>query len=223
MKKFAKKSAKRNDVADLVKSILSKSKGEIKLTVNQTMSIVEYTEKLSDRCILNLLAIELGEGFKNFDGCDTLKAFITKHMRLKYNTVHHRLTAARVAFSIGGYDMVGKHPDDAMRAMKVLHVEQRRELYNHIKTEQGANQDKDVKLNIELVEKTIKELYPNNAKVSDKPKLKQVTDKQISKFFGALLADTENAVPNFAKAVKANFSSTQRQALIELLEDSDES
>lgn len=222
MTKPKKKPLAKNNAIDLVKNVLSKPEGEIQLTLEETKSIVEYTNNLSDKCMLNILAIEFGQGFRHFEGCGSIKEFVTKHMKLKYNTFHHRLTAARVAFSIGGYDMLGKHPDDAMRAMKNLHVEQRREVYNRIKAEKEAKEDKDVKLNIELVEKTIKELYPNKAKVSNKPKLKQVTDKQISKFFGALLADAENAVPNFAKAVKDNFSSTQRKALIKLLKDLDE-
>lgn len=123
MTKPKKKPLAKNNAIDLVKNVLSKPEGEIQLTLEETKSIVEYTNNLSDKCMLNILAIEFGQGFRHFEGCGSIKEFVTKHMKLKYNTFHHRLTAARVAFSIGGYDMLGKHPDDAMRAMKNLHVE----------------------------------------------------------------------------------------------------
>ncbi|MEO3879969.1 hypothetical protein [Rheinheimera fenheensis] len=202
----------------LVESLLSGGRVSKSLSADEVELILKETMTLSNKMMHNLVAIELVEGYRALD-CNSMKELIEKYYPGKYKTIHHNFNAARVAYSIGGKELLGKYPDDAMRAMKHLSVEQRKEIYEYLVQSQNATSE-SVRVTIKLVEQAIEERIPSKIKTK---KLKhsswsKIITNKANKFFETLMENEPAGIALLAAVIGDKLRPDQVQKLAMLIQ-----
>lgn len=208
--------------AEWVKETLSAGVAVPDVTKEQVLEVIKHSKGLCNNILRNLLAVDISQCFPILQ-CNNIKELIEKYFDGKYKSIHHNLKAAHVAYSIGGSELIGKYPDDAMRAMSHLNVEQRKAVYKKIIDDQKADSSKKVTFNIKLVKKAIEKHYPHLRKKekSDGSASRNVTEKQADKYFESLFNNPDKAMPTLAATIKEKLRPDQLIELIKLIQASE--
>ncbi|MBU1308345.1 MAG: hypothetical protein KKE30_02275 [Gammaproteobacteria bacterium] len=187
----------------------------------EVIQIIAHSKNLSQKKMLNLLAIEISGSFKSM-GFGYMKEFIENQFDGKYKAIHHGLAAARVAYSFGGAELVEKYNDDAMRAMKRLDVEQRKDVFNWLMKEQNATKD-TVEVTVKTVEEAITTLFRHKvvAKKTGETNWHKIIEKQADKFFEGLLDKVDKPLTLLATAIQTKLQPEQLSELIKLIQASE--
>lgn len=221
LKKDKNKNEHKNEykaVPELVKDTLNLGEVAPPFSKEQVMRIINHSAGLGQKMMMNLLAIEISNSFEVL-GYDNMKELIETHFNGKYKSIHHNLTAARVAYSIGGPELIEKYPDDAMRAMKNLDVVQRKEVFNLLLKKQNATKD-TVNVTIKMVKAAIKKLYPHKlaASKSKGTNWRKVIEKKADKFFEDLLDKVDEPLTLLAATIQSKLRPEQLSELLELIQ-----
>lgn len=205
----------------LVESLLSGDTASKFLSAEEVEFILRETMALNNKMMHNLVAIEIVEGYRALD-CNNLKELIEKYYPGKYKAIHHNFNAARVAYSIGGKELIGKYPDDAMRAMKHLSVEQRKEIYQYLIQSQNATRE-SVRVTIKLVEQAIEDRIPSKikAKKSKHSSWSKIITNKANKFFETLMENEPAGIALLAAVIGDNLRPDQVQKLAMLIQNKD--
>ena len=205
-------------VPEMVRDTLALGEKAQPFSKEQVMRIIHHSTGLGQKMMMNLLAIEITNSFEAL-GFDDMKELIETHFNGKYKKIHHNLTAARVAYSIGGPELIEKFPDDAMRAMTRLSVEQRKAVFEWHLKEQNANKD-TVKVTIKSVQEAINVLYPHKftASKSKSTNWRQVIEKKADKFFEDLLDKVDEPLTLLAASIQSKLRPEQLSELVQLIQ-----
>lgn len=124
-------------------NVLEKSKkilltGHGKLNKQELQTVLERVSSFGKNIGTLLLSVEMSKSHEA-DDCKTMHSWIKMHFEEDYNKINRYLVSARIAFNIGGSDVIGRYSDSSLGAMNKLTAEQQKKVYSKIKKEHGEN------------------------------------------------------------------------------------